>query len=94
MSTADVIVSTPLAIVMVCCYRVQMMKSLIQKEQEDAEILSSMEIVLLDEADVLMMQNWAHVVTTCRQRLNVAPEKLDVDIRRMKPWCTLIFTPL
>ncbi|KAH0479651.1 MAG: uncharacterized protein KVP18_004947 [Porospora cf. gigantea A] len=73
---SDVLVATPLAV-----------RRLIGAEGElrrNYDFLSSVEIVVVDLADALVMQNWGHVEEVFKV-LNVRPQSLgSVDIRRIK----------
>lgn len=52
--TADVIVASPLALAT---------KLTDPADREGADFLSSLELVVMDRADVVLMQNWEHAVT-------------------------------
>ncbi|KAI3626055.1 hypothetical protein CBS9595_001416 [Malassezia furfur] len=71
---SDVIVASPLGL-----------RLLIEKEHE-SDYLSSIEMVLVDQMDVMLMQNWDHVKFVL-ERLNAIPKQAhDTDFSRVKPW--------
>jgi U3 small nucleolar RNA-associated protein 25 len=78
---SDVLVASPLALATKL--------SEAEKDQGSAgaaDFLSSIEIVVLERADVLQMQNWTHV-TTVLDALNKMPsQQRDVDIMRVREW--------
>lgn len=52
----------------------------------DRDFLSSIEIVIFDQADVFLMQNWEHVLDIM-QHINLMPSKpRKMDISRVRPW--------
>ncbi|EGG08964.1 uncharacterized protein MELLADRAFT_115881 [Melampsora larici-populina 98AG31] len=61
------------------------LRKLIEKEG-DADFLSSIEMVIADQMDVMLMQNWDHVEFLF-DHLNQIPSKpRDTDFSRVKPW--------
>ncbi|GAA6017310.1 hypothetical protein JCM10207_003690 [Rhodosporidiobolus poonsookiae] len=71
---ADVILASPLGL-----------RTAIEKDG-DADFLSSIEILVVDQMDVLGMQNWEHVQFVMH-RLNLMPESdHGCDFSRVKPW--------
>ena len=56
-------------------------------EAGDASFLSSIELCILDGADVMLQQNWAHVETVFAA-LNALPtaQDPDLDVMRVRPW--------
>jgi U3 small nucleolar RNA-associated protein 25 len=77
---SDVLIASPLALA----------TKLSEAEKDEgagaADFLSSIEIVVLERADVLQMQNWTHV-TTVLDSLNKMPsQQRDVDIMRVREW--------
>ncbi|KAF4685070.1 hypothetical protein FOZ60_006892 [Perkinsus olseni] len=78
-SASDIIIASPLGL------------RLITGAEGDAkrefDFLSSIEMVLLDRADVLSMQNWDHVLEILKVT-NVQPSTLPegADISRLRPW--------
>ncbi|GAA5880912.1 hypothetical protein JCM1840_003630 [Sporobolomyces johnsonii] len=71
---ADVIVASPLGL-----------RTSIEKE-DDSDFLSSIEILIVDQMDVMLMQNWEHVQFVM-DRLNKLPEEAHgCDFSRVKPW--------
>lgn len=52
----------------------------------DHDFLSSIEITILDQADVFLMQNWEHVLDVM-EHINVMPKKpRKMDVSRIRPW--------
>lgn len=77
---ADVILASPLGL------RMSIEK---QKKGVDggaADFLSSIEMLVVDQADVMTMQNWEHVQFVLKY-LNMLPKEAhDADFARIKPW--------
>ena len=72
---SDIIVASPLGL-----------RLAIEAQGGDADFLSSIEIMCLDQADVLLMQNWDHVVELLR-RLNGEPKKdHNTDFSRVRQY--------
>ncbi|GAA5914883.1 rRNA-binding ribosome biosynthesis protein UTP25 [Sporobolomyces salmoneus] len=71
---ADLLVASPLGL-----------RTSIEKEN-DSDFLSSIELVVVDQMDVLLMQNWDHL-NFVMERLNKIPEEdHGCDFSRVKPW--------
>lgn len=52
----------------------------------DRDFLSSVEIVIFDQADIFLMQNWEHVLDFM-QHINFMPSRpRKMDISRIRPW--------
>ena len=69
---ADIIFASPLGIV-----------TALQDEKSAADFLSSIELLVIDHANVIQMQNWAHVVTIV-DAMNALPQEMrDCDIQRV-----------
>ncbi|GAA5841862.1 hypothetical protein JCM11251_005405 [Rhodosporidiobolus azoricus] len=71
---SDILVASPLGL-----------RTSIEKDG-DADFLSSIEMVIVDQMDVMEMQNWEHVQFVM-SRLNLMPESdHGCDFSRVKPW--------
>ncbi|KAG6412119.1 hypothetical protein SASPL_124788 [Salvia splendens] len=77
--TSDIIIASPLGLI------TKIGEAEGQKEK-DVDYLSSIEILIIDHADVMLMQNWSHVNTVVEQ-LNKLPSKQHgTDVMRIRPW--------
>ncbi|WOL17177.1 U3 small nucleolar RNA-associated protein 25 [Canna indica] len=77
--TSDIIVASPLGLI------TKIGEADIDKEK-DVDYLSSIEVLIIDHADVISMQNWSHVNTVMEQ-LNRTPSKQHgTDIMRIRQW--------
>ncbi|KAF5357301.1 hypothetical protein D9758_005878 [Tetrapyrgos nigripes] len=70
----DIIMASPLGL-----------RQSIQKEK-NADYLSSIEILLIDQLDALTMQNWEHVKFVMEHINKMPKESHDTDFSRTKPW--------
>ncbi|KAK4797770.1 hypothetical protein SAY86_030096 [Trapa natans] len=77
--TSDMIVASPLGLI------TKFGEAEVEKEK-DVDYLSSIEVLIVDHADVIVMQNWSHVETVV-QKLNRLPSKQHgTDIMRIRHW--------
>ncbi|KAI0032904.1 digestive organ expansion factor [Vararia minispora EC-137] len=78
--SADIIIASPLGL-----------RLSVQKEKLNWDFLSSIEMLIIDQMDILAMQNWEHVQAILLQfilsHLNELPkESHNTDFSRIKPW--------
>ncbi|XP_056166677.1 protein NUCLEOLAR FACTOR 1-like isoform X2 [Syzygium oleosum] len=77
--TSDMIVASPLGLI-------TKIGEAEREKEKDVNYLSSIEILIIDHADVIAMQNWSHVNTVVEQ-LNCLPSKQHgMDVMRMRQW--------
>lgn len=53
--------------------------------QRETDFLASIEVLIIDKADVLLMQNWEHLLNIVGS-LHIQPKKLTVDVSRVRQW--------
>ncbi|TFK18290.1 digestive organ expansion factor [Coprinopsis marcescibilis] len=70
----DLIIASPLGL-----------RRSIEKEK-NADYLSSIEIMVVDQMDALTMQNWEHVKFVLSHLNKLPKESHDTDFSRIKPW--------
>ncbi|TFK44132.1 digestive organ expansion factor, partial [Crucibulum laeve] len=70
----DVIMASPLGL-----------RRSIEKEK-NADYLSSIEVLVVDQLDALSMQNWEHVKFVLSHLNKLPKESHDTDFSRIKPW--------
>ncbi|KZV26805.1 hypothetical protein F511_06652 [Dorcoceras hygrometricum] len=77
--TSDVLVASPLGLI-------TKIREAEDDKEKDVDYLSSIEILIIDHADIMLMQNWSHVKTVV-EHLNKIPSKQHgTDIMRIRPW--------
>lgn len=80
---ADIIVASPLGLDMIV-NRSETDKNV--KNPPEYDFLSSIEIVIVDQADAMFMQKWQHVKNIF-DKLNLTPKQSHgCDFSRLKPW--------
>ncbi|KAI0090475.1 digestive organ expansion factor [Irpex rosettiformis] len=56
------------------------------EKEKNADFLSSIEMLIVDQTDALTMQNWEHVQFVLSHLNKLPKESHDVDFSRIKPW--------
>ncbi|KAG9449276.1 hypothetical protein H6P81_009241 [Aristolochia fimbriata] len=77
--SSDLIVASPLALI------TKLGEAKVEKEK-DVDYLSSIEILIIDHADVLGMQNWSHLDTVVEQLNRIPSKQHGTDIMRIRRW--------
>ena len=78
--SSDIIITSPLGLRLVTGVEGQGGKT-------DTDFLSSIEMLIVDQAEVLLMQNWDHVSTIMDQLHQQPKESHGVDYGRIRLWC-------
>lgn len=77
--TSDIIVASPLGLI-------TKLGETESEKDKDVDFLSSIEILVIDQADVILMQAWQHV-QTLMERMNAIPKKQHgTDFMRIREW--------
>ncbi|KAF7153893.1 hypothetical protein RHSIM_Rhsim01G0197100 [Rhododendron simsii] len=77
--SSDMIVASPLGLV------TKIGKAEVEKEK-DVDYLSSVEVLIIDHADVIAMQNWSHVNTVIGKLNHIPSKQHTTDIMRIRQW--------
>ncbi|XP_071924623.1 protein NUCLEOLAR FACTOR 1-like isoform X3 [Coffea arabica] len=77
--SSDIIVASPLGLI------TKIGAAEVEKEK-DIDYLSSIEVLIIDHADVILMQNWSHVNTVVEQLNRLPVKQHGTDIMRIRPW--------
>uniref|UniRef100_A0A7N0UUN4 non-specific serine/threonine protein kinase n=1 Tax=Kalanchoe fedtschenkoi TaxID=63787 RepID=A0A7N0UUN4_KALFE len=55
-------------------------------KEKDVDYLSSIEILIIDHADVMAMQNWSHVKSVIEKMNQMPTKQHGTDVMRIKQW--------
>ncbi|KAG0502594.1 hypothetical protein HPP92_002666 [Vanilla planifolia] len=77
--SSDVIVASPLGLI------TKIAEAEVEKEK-DFDYLSSIEVLVIDHADVITMQNWSHVNTVVEHMNRMPSKQHGTDVMRVKQW--------
>lgn len=76
---SDIIISSPLGLRMVTGVEGE-------DRNTDTDFLSSIELLIVDQAEVVMMQNWDHMATVVNQMHSQPKDSHGVDYSRVRLW--------
>jgi len=80
--SSDIIISSPLGLRLVTGVEGE-----VEEKGTDSDFLSSIEVLVVDQCDVLLMQNWSHL-SNLLLLLNRQPKSdHGVDFSRVRSWC-------
>ena len=83
--SSDIIIASPLGLKLVIGEEVQGEDGE-KRRGGDSDFLSSIELLIMDQADIFLMQNWEHV-TSVLDRLHLQPkDSHGVDFSRVRHW--------
>ncbi|KAJ8500014.1 hypothetical protein OPV22_010566 [Ensete ventricosum] len=77
--SSDIIVASPLGLI------TKIGEAEVDKGK-DVDYLSSIEVLIIDHADVISMQNWSHVNTVMEQLNRIPSKQHGTDIMRIRQW--------
>ncbi|MFS7918496.1 putative digestive organ expansion factor, predicted [Helianthus anomalus] len=77
--TSDMIVASPLGLI-------DKIETAVVEKEKDVDYLSSIEVLIIDHADVILMQNWDHVPPVIEQLNRIPSKQHGTDIMRIRPW--------
>ena len=78
--SSDIIIASPLGLRLVTGVEGEDKKT-------DTDFLSSIEVLIIDQAEIALMQNWDHVTTVINQLHKQPKESHGVDYNRVRLWC-------
>ncbi|RVW45834.1 Digestive organ expansion factor-like [Vitis vinifera] len=77
--SSDMIIASPLGLI------TKIGEAEVEKEK-DVDYLSSIEVLVIDHADVISMQNWSHVNSVVEQLNRIPSKQHGTDIMRIRQW--------
>ncbi|KAH0656994.1 hypothetical protein KY285_031876 [Solanum tuberosum] len=77
--SSDMIVASPLGLI------TKIGEAELYKDK-NVDYLSSIEVLIVDHADVILMQNWSHVNTIVEQLNRIPSQQHGTDIMRIRQW--------
>ncbi|XAR60244.1 hypothetical protein NMG60_11033522 [Bertholletia excelsa] len=77
--SSDMIVASPLGLI-------TKIGEAEREKEKDVDYLSSIEVLIIDHADVIAMQNWSHVNTVVEQLNHIPSKQHGTDIMRIRQW--------
>ncbi|RWR84239.1 U3 small nucleolar RNA-associated protein 25 [Cinnamomum micranthum f. kanehirae] len=77
--SSDMIVASPVGLI------TKIGNAEVDKEK-DVDFLSSIEVLIIDHADVIAMQNWSHVNSVVEQLNRIPSKQHGTDIMRIRQW--------
>ncbi|MQL72391.1 hypothetical protein Taro_004767 [Colocasia esculenta] len=57
-----------------------------KEKEKDVDYLSSIEVLIIDHADVIAMQNWSHLTTVVEQLNHLPSKQHRTDFMRVRQW--------
>ncbi|KAL5225149.1 hypothetical protein ABZP36_011788 [Zizania latifolia] len=83
--SSDIIVASPMALK----HKIDGVEDNKEKgpaKEPDFDFLSSIEIVVVDHADVILMQNWSHLHAVFEQLNQLPSKEHGTNVMRIRPW--------
>lgn len=77
--SSDLIVASPLGLI-------TRIGEAEQEKSKDVDFLSSIEILVIDYADIILMQNWSHVMEIGEQLNHIPAQQHGTDFMRIREW--------
>eukprot|EP01018_Ginkgo_biloba_P007271 Gb_20797 [translate_table: standard] len=77
--SSDIIVASPIGLI------TKIGEAEYEKDK-DVDFLSSIEILVIDYADVILMQNWSHVFSVVEQLNRIPTKQHGTDFMRIREW--------
>ncbi|XP_004490471.1 protein NUCLEOLAR FACTOR 1 [Cicer arietinum] len=77
--TSDIIIASSLCLV-------NKIEEAGRNKEKDVDFLSSIEVLIIDHADVIAMQNWSHVHTVIEHLNRLPSTQPRTDVMRIRPW--------